>query len=142
MPLKIEIVSAHKSIYSGEASLVVASVAYGEVGIKAGHAPMLAALKPGEIRVVSENTSAHEEIFYVSSGFLEVQPSIVIVLADTAARADDVDEAQAVEAKARAEEALQDKNAAIDYAKARIELARAVAQLNAIRHMREKTTKR
>lgn len=135
----VHIVSAEAKIFDGKATMLVATAAFGEVGIKPQHAPLLAALKPGQVRV--HLPSGAEDIYYVSGGIIEVQPTqtggLVIVLADTAVRATDLDEVAADEAKVRAERLLQDKNAELDYAKARVQLAQAVAQLNALRKLKE-----
>ena len=138
MTLHVDIVSAEKEIYSGTAEMVFAPLVTGEVGILPRHAPLLARMKPGEVRV---KTATEELFFYVSGGMLEVQPHVVTVLADTAARAKDLDEAAAIKAKERAEETMKNRQADIDYAKAQAELAEAVAQLRAIRKLREKTGK-
>jgi F-type H+-transporting ATPase subunit epsilon len=108
----------------------------GEVGIFPRHTQMLTQLKPGEVRVVKEN--GDEDFFYVSGGMLEVQPHMVTVLADTAVRAKDLDEAKAVEAKNRAEQALKDRKSDMDYARAEAELADAIAKLQTIQRMRRK----
>jgi F-type H+-transporting ATPase subunit epsilon len=134
MTIHVDIVSAEREIFSGLAEVVVAPLVEGEVGILPRHSPMLARLKPGEIRV---KTPTEELSFYVSGGMLEVQPHVVTVLADTAARARDLDEAAALKAKERAEEALRSRQADIDYARAQAELAQAVAQLRTIRKVRE-----
>ncbi len=134
MTIHVDIVSAEKAIWSGTAERVVAPLSEGEVGILPRHTPMLARLKPGEVRVT---TASEELLFYVSGGLLEVQPHVVTVLADTAARARDLDEAAAQQAKARAEEAIRNRQADLDYARAQAELAEAVAQLRAIRKLRE-----
>jgi F-type H+-transporting ATPase subunit epsilon len=136
MTLHVDIVSAEKEIYSGTAEMVFAPLATGEVGVLPRHAPLIARMKPGEVRV---RTSSEELQFYVSGGVLEVQPHVVTVLADTAIRAKDLDEAAAQEAKQRAEEALKDRKADIDYAQAQADLAQAVAQLRSIRKLRDKT---
>lgn len=136
MTLHVDIVSAEKEIFSGTAEMVVVPLVNGEVGILPRHAPLLARMKPGEVRV---KTATEELFFYVSGGMLEVQPHVVTVLADTAARAKDLDEAAALKAKERAEEALRNRKAEIDYAKELAELAEAVAQLRTIRKLREKT---
>jgi len=116
--------------------MVFAPAEMGEVGIAPRHTPLLTRLKPGEVRV---QTQAGDELsFFVSGGMLEVQPHVITVLADTAIRADDLDEAQALEARERAEKMLADKSADIDYAKAQAELAQSMAQLAAIRKLREK----
>jgi F-type H+-transporting ATPase subunit epsilon len=136
MTIHVDIVSAEKEIYSGTAEMVFAPLSTGEVGVLPRHAPLIARMKPGEVRV---RTSTEELQFYVSGGVLEVQPHVVTVLADTAVRAKDLDEAAAQEAKQRAEEALKDRKSDIDYAKAQSELAEAVAQLRSIRKLRDKT---
>ncbi len=136
MTLHIDIVSAEAEIFSGTATMVFAPAEMGEVGIAPRHTPLLTRLKPGEVRV---QTQEGEELsFFVSGGMLEIQPHVVTVLADTAIRADDLDEAQALEARERAEKMLADKSADIDYAKAQAELAQSMAQLAAIRKLREK----
>jgi F-type H+-transporting ATPase subunit epsilon len=136
MTLHVDIVSAEAEIFSGTATMVFAPAIMGEVGITPRHTPLLTRLKPGEVRVQTQE--GDEQIFYVSGGMLEVQPHVVTVLADTAIRADNLDEAQALEAKARAEKLLANKTADIDYAKAQAELADSMAQLAAIRKLREK----
>lgn len=136
MTIHVDIVSAEAQIFSGQAERIVATGALGELGIYPRHTPLLTSLKPGPIRIVkSEN---EEEVFYISGGVLEVQPHLVTVLADTVIRAHDLDEAAAVEAKERAEQALQGKQAELDYAKATADLANAVAQLQAIRKLKKK----
>ncbi|MDQ3773987.1 MAG: F0F1 ATP synthase subunit epsilon [Pseudomonadota bacterium] len=134
MTIHIDIVSAEASIYSGQAEMVFAPAEMGEVGIAAGHTSLLTRLKPGEVRL--KLSSGEEEAFYVSGGILEVQPSMVTVLSDTAVRAHDIDEASALEARARAEQMLSDKSGQIDYAKALAEYAEAAAQLQAIQRLR------
>lgn len=135
MTLHIDIVSAEAEIFSGTVTMVYAPAEMGEVGIAPRHAPLLTRLKPGEVRV---QTQEGEELsFFVSGGMLEVQPHVVTVLADTAIRAADLDEAQALEARERAEKMLADKSADLDYAKAQSELAQSMAQLAAIRKLRE-----
>ncbi len=138
MTIHVDIVSAEKEIYSGIAEMVFAPLVTGEVGILPRHAPLLARMKPGEVRV---RTGAEELSFYVSGGLLEVQPHVVTVLADTALRAKDIDEAAALKAKESAEEALRNRKTDIDYAKAQAELAEAIAQLRAIQKLRERTRK-
>lgn len=136
MTLHVDIVSAESEIYSGTATMVFAPAEMGEVGIAPRHTQLLTRLKPGEVRV--QSLDGDELSFYVSGGMLEVQPHLVTVLADTAIRADDLDEAQALEAKERAERLLADKAADIDYARAQAELAESMAQLAAIRKLRQK----
>jgi len=133
----LDVVSAEREIFSGPVELVVATGELGEIGVVAGHAPLLTSLKPGEIRVTLPGGG--EEIYYVSGGMLEVQPYVVTVLADAVERASDLDEAAAIEAKAKAEELLADKNAEMDYSLAATELARAAAQIRAIQKLRKKT---
>jgi F-type H+-transporting ATPase subunit epsilon len=134
--IHVDIVSAEGQIFSGEASIVFVPGSQGELGIYPRHAPLLTTLKAGEVRV---QTEGHEEqSFYVGGGALEVQPHLVTVLADTAARARDLDEAQAQAAKQRAEEAMQGRGDKIDLAEAQAELARAVAQLRAIERLRKR----
>ncbi|WP_353572675.1 F0F1 ATP synthase subunit epsilon [Candidatus Albibeggiatoa sp. nov. BB20] len=135
MTIHVDVVSAEAEIYSGLAEMVVIPARMGDVGIMPHHAPLLSPMKPGEVRVMKEN--GEEESFYVSGGMLEVQPHTVTVLADTAIRARDIDEAAALEAKQRAEKMLSDKQADIDYAKAQAELAEAMAQLQTIQRIRK-----
>jgi len=137
MTLHVDIVSAEAEIFSGTVTMVFAPAEMGEVGIAPRHAPMLTKLKPGEVRVHTQE--GEEQSFFVSGGLLEVQPHVVTVLADTAIRAHDLDEAAALEAKERAEQMLSDKQADIDYARAQAELAESMAQLAAIRKLREKS---
>lgn len=136
MKLNVAIVSAEKSLFSGEADMVVATADLGEVGILPGHTPMLASLKPGQVRVVNAES---EDIFYVSGGTVEVQPNSVTILADTAERARDLDEAAALEAQREAERVLGEQHDEFDYAKARAELVHAAAQLAAIRKLKERS---
>jgi F-type H+-transporting ATPase subunit epsilon len=134
--IQVDIVSAEKSMFSGKAESVVATAIYGEIGILPNHAPLLAELKPGEVRVhINSNKT---EIFYVSGGMLEVQPDSITILADTALRAKDIDEGKALEAKQRAERILNEKHTEFDYAKARADIAMAAAQLRAIQKLRDK----
>lgn len=135
MTLHVDIVSAEAEIFSGTATMVFAPAEMGEVGIAPRHTPLLTRLKPGEVRVQSEGKE--EQFFYVSGGMLEIQPHVVTVLADTALRAKDLDEAAALRVKERAEKAMADKASDFDYAKAQAELAEAVAQLHAIQRMRK-----
>jgi F-type H+-transporting ATPase subunit epsilon len=134
--IHVDIVSAEGQIFSGEATLVVVPGAGGELGIAPRHAPLLTTLKPGEIRVQSEGRE--EQVFYVGGGSLEVQPKVVTVLADTAARAHDLDEAAALAAKQRAEDAIRNSQDKIEIAEAQAELARKMAELKAIERLRKK----
>lgn len=134
MTIHVDIVSAEGAIHSGLAEMVFAPAEMGEVGIAPRHAPMITRLKPGEVRV--KNGDQIEHIF-VSGGLLEVQPHVVTVLADTAVRAHDIDEAAALEAKRHAEEALANRTGEFEYAKAQSELAEAVAQLRTLEKIRK-----
>lgn len=131
----LDIVSAEHQIFSGLVEMVVASGELGEVGITPGHAPFLTVLKPGEIRLTLPG--GEQEIFYVQGGMLEVQPHCVTVLADVVQRADHLDEAAALAAKANAESIMASKGGDIDYSLAAVELARAVAQIRAIHKVRK-----
>ena len=134
--IHVDIVSAEGQIFSGEANQVFVPGSQGELGIYPRHAPLLTTLKPGDVRVHVDGQE--EQVFYVGGGALEVQPHQVTVLADTAARARDLDEAAALEAKQRAEEAVRSRGDKVDVAAAQAELLRAVAQLRAIERMRKK----
>lgn len=139
LTIHVDIVSAEENIYSGSAEMVYAPAEMGEVGIAPRHTPLLTRLKPGEVRV---QTKANEQLsFFISGGILEVQPHVVTVLSDTAIRANDLDEAAALEAKQRAEAALKEKKSEFDAARAESDLAEAAAQLRAIERIR-KTAKR
>jgi F-type H+-transporting ATPase subunit epsilon len=134
--LHVDVVSAETSIYSGPAKFVALPGESGELGILPKHTPLITRIRPGAVRIEKEDGS--EEFVFVAGGILEVQPNVVTVLADTAIRGKDLDEAKAEEAKKRAEETLRNNDAAIDYAAAQAELASAVAQLAAIRKLRAK----
>lgn len=135
MTIHVDIVSAEEQIYSGLAELVVAPAEEGDVGIAARHAPLLTRLRPGEVRVITDKQETLP--FVVSGGILEVQPHVVSILADRAVRAKDIDEAKAIEAKKRAEDALNDRTGKLDYAKAQMELIEAVAQLKTLERYRK-----
>ena len=135
MTVHVDIVSAEEEIFSGLAEFVALPGESGELGILPGHMPLMTRIKPGAVRVKVQN-QAEEELVFVAGGLLEVQPGLVTVLADTAIRGKDLDEAKALDAKKRAEEALQNQNAEIDYAAAQAELAEAIAQLAAIKKLR------
>jgi F-type H+-transporting ATPase subunit epsilon len=135
MTLHVDIVSAEGAIHSGTAEMIYAPAEMGEVGIAPRHTQMITRLKPGDVRV--DSGTGEMEHFYVSGGILEVQPHVVTILADTAIRAHDLDEAAALEAKRKAEDALAGQAADFEYAKAQAELAEAVAQLRAIEKLRK-----
>jgi F-type H+-transporting ATPase subunit epsilon len=134
--IHVDIVSAEGQMFSGEANAVFVPGSQGELGIYPRHAPLLTTLKAGEVRVLADGQD--EQVFYVGGGALEVQPHLVTVLADTAARARDLDEAEALAAKQRAEEAVRGRGDKLEIAEAQAELARAVAQLRAIERLRKK----
>ena len=133
--IRCDIVSAEAEIFHGEATMVIASGEAGELGIAPRHAPLITRLKPGQVRVLLEN--GEEQFLYVSSGILEVQPQVVTILADTAIRAKDLDEAAARHAKENAEQLLVNRTDAVEIAQAQIELAQAIAQLQAIERLRK-----
>jgi F-type H+-transporting ATPase subunit epsilon len=132
--IRCDIVSAEEEIFHGEASLVVATGEEGELGIAPRHAALITRLKPGQVRVHLPN--GEEQFFYVSGGILEVQPTVVTVLADTALRAKDLDEAAARRAKEDAERALANRTDALEVAQAQAQLSQAVAQLQALERLR------
>lgn len=132
----LDIVSAEESIYSGPVEFLVAPAQMGEVGIYPRHTPMLTRIKSGMVRIKAQ--LKEEELIYVSGGMLEVQPDIVTILADTAVRSHDLDEAKAIEAKGAAEEAMKNKESELDYARAQAELIEAMAQLAAIDKLRKR----
>ena len=134
--IHVDIVSAEGQIFSGEASMVFVPGSQGELGIAPRHAPLLTTLKAGEVRV--QSAGAEEQSFYVGGGALEIQPHRVTVLADTAVRARDLDEAAALAAKQRALDAVRERTDKVEIAEAQAELARAVAQLRAIERLRKK----
>ncbi len=134
--IHVDIVSAEGEIYSGEANMVFAPARMGEVGIAPRHAPLLTALKPGEVRV--EDTEGKEHFFYVTGGMLEIQPHLVTVLADTALRGEQLDEAAALKAQQEAEEALKGVSGETDLARAQLELAEARARYQAAQKLKGK----
>ena len=133
--IHVEVVSLTESVFSGDAEFVVLPGVMGELGIYPKHAPLITQIKPGEVRIKMPGRD-EEQIVFVQGGFLEVQPDVVTVLSDTAIRAHDLDEAKALEAKQRAEDAMQNKFSKEEVATAEAELAGAVAQLAAIRRLR------
>ncbi|HUI60789.1 MAG TPA: F0F1 ATP synthase subunit epsilon [Steroidobacteraceae bacterium] len=134
--IHVDIVSAEGELFSGDAKMVFAPASQGELGIAPRHAPLLTLLKAGEVRVVTPEDE--HQSFFVGGGALEIQPNKVTVLADTAARAKDLDEAAALEAKQRAEEALRDKSGHINQAEALAELVRLNEQLKLIQRLRNR----
>ena len=137
MTIHVDIVSAEEQIFSGLAEFVVLPGEAGELGIMPGHMPLMTRIKPGAVRVKVQG-QAEEELVFVAGGLLEVQPNLVTVLADTAIRGKDLDEAKALEAKRIAEEALQNQDSALEYVKAQSELATALAQIAAINKLKKR----
>ena len=137
MTIHCDIVSAEEEIFSGLVEMLVATGSEGELGVTYGHAPLLSALVPGPVRIVTQN--GDEQVYYVSGGFLEVQPGVVSILADTAIRADDVDEAAAEEARKDPEQAIANQTGDFDYGRASAQLAEAAAQLATLRKMRNRS---
>jgi len=133
--IQVDIVSAEQEIFSGAAECLIAPGEAGELGILPEHMPLLTRIKPGTVRI---QNGTEEEVIYVSGGMMEVQPDRVTVLADTSIRAHDLDEAKAIEAQRLAKEALASRTGAMEIAKAQAELAEAVAQLAAIRKLRQR----
>jgi F-type H+-transporting ATPase subunit epsilon len=134
--IRCDVVSAHEEIFSGEAEMVFATGMVGELGISPRHAPLITQLKPGPVRV--QQPGGEEAFFVVGGGILEVQPHVVTVLADTAVRAADLDEAAASRAKEEAERALSDSTSRMEIAEAQAKLAEALAQLQALEQLRRK----
>ncbi len=137
MSVHVDVVSAEESIFSGLAEMVVVPGEQGELGIYPRHAPLLTRIKPGSVRIKLAEPQGEEALIYVSGGILEVQPNVITVLADTAIRGADLDEARALEAKRAAEEAMKNRTSDMDYARAQAELAEAVAQIHAIQKLRK-----
>lgn len=133
--MQCDIVSAEKEIFSGRITKLLVVGTLGELGIMPGHAPLLTGIRPGPVRLAME--SGEEEVFFASGGFLEIQPGIVTVLADTALRADDIDEAAAEKAKEEAERALDENASEFDYGMARARFADAVAQQRTLEELRK-----
>lgn len=138
MTVHVDVVSAEASIFSGLAEMVVAPGEMGELGIYPRHTALLTRIKPGSVRIKRPDQEL-EELIYVSGGMLEIQPGVVTILADTAIRGADLDEARAQQAKQNAEETMKNRTADIDYAKAQAELAEAIAQLAAIKQLRKRS---
>ena len=136
MTIHCDIVSAEEEIFSGLVEMLVATGEMGELGVSYGHAPLLTSLVPGPVRIVTQGGDEH--VYYVSGGFLEIQPGVVSILADTALRAKDVDEAAAEAAQREAEHALANQSGDFDYGRASAQLAEAAAQLATLRKMRNR----
>ncbi|HEY9134618.1 MAG TPA: F0F1 ATP synthase subunit epsilon [Pseudomonadales bacterium] len=134
--IQCDIVSAEKEIFSGEVEMVIAAGSLGDVGVAYGHAPLLTQLQPGPIRVINEG--GEEDVYFISGGMLEIQPKVITVLADTAVRADDIDEASAQQAQEKARHALANQSSEIDYSTALAELAEAAARIRTIQQIRKK----
>ncbi len=134
MTMHVDVVSAEKQVYSGPVTMLIAPAEMGEVGIAPRHAPMVTRIKAGEVKV--ELSDGSHESFFVSGGILEVQKSVVTILTDTAIRADDIDEAEAIAAKERAEDALRDQHDSIDLAQVQRELAEASARLSLVQKLK------
>ncbi len=135
MTIHCDIVSAEEEIFSGLAEMVIAHGTLGDIGVSYGHAPLLTSLEPGPVRVIKQD--GEEEIYYVSGGYLEVQRGVISILADTAMRADDIDEAQALEAQKAAEAAMANQSGDFDYGRAAAQLAAASAQLLTLQKIRK-----
>jgi len=138
MTIHVDVVSAEESIFSGLAEFVVLPGEAGELGILPGHMPLMTRIKAGTVRVKLPSQDS-EELFFVAGGMLEVQPNRVTVLADTAIRGKDLDEAKALDAKKKAEEAMASRSSELDYVRAQAELAEAIAQLSAIPKLRRRS---
>lgn len=136
MTVHVDVVSAEEQIFSGLAEVVVVPGEMGELGIYPRHTALMTRIKPGAVRIKRPDQE-QEELIYVSGGMLEVQPNVVTILADTAIRGADLDEARALEAKQAAEESMKNRTSDIDYAQAQAELAEAIAQLRAIQQLRK-----
>ena len=136
MTVHVDIVSAEKEIFSGLAEMIFAPAELGEIGITPRHAPLITRLNPGEVRIKVSNTESYP--FFISGGLLEIQPHIVTILADTAIRAKDIDEAAAIQAKAQAEEILANKTSRVDYASAEKQLHQAIMQLRTLDRFRKR----
>jgi len=133
--IRCDIVSAHKEIFSGDVSMVFATGVAGELGISPRHAPLITQLKPGPVRVL--DSEGDEQFFFVTGGIIEVQPHVVTIMADTAMRGEDLDQAAAEAAKAEAERELADRTGEMEVAQAQAKLLEAVAQLQAMEHLRK-----
>ena len=135
--MQCNVVSAEESIFEGSVSMLIAAGSEGDLGITPGHAPLITALQPGPVRVVKED--GEEDVFYVSGGFLEVVPNTVTVLADTALRAADLDEAAALEAQERVRKEMAEQSAEFDYGRAQLELAEAAGRLRVLQQLKRRS---
>jgi F-type H+-transporting ATPase subunit epsilon len=135
--MQCNVVSAEESIFEGSVSMLIAAGTEGDLGITPGHAPLITGLQPGPVRVVMEN--GEEDVFYVSGGYLEVVPSAVTVLADTALRAHDLDEAAALEAQERVRKEMAEQSAEFDYGRAQMELAEAAGRLRVLQQLKRRS---
>ena len=138
MTMHVDVVSAEELIYSGTAEYVTAPAEAGEIGVLPRHAPLLTRIRPGAVRIRVANSDEDDVILFVSGGLMEVQPQVVTVLADTAIRGTDIDEAKAMDAKRRAEEALKNRASAMDFARAQAELAEAIAKLGVVDKLKKR----
>jgi F-type H+-transporting ATPase subunit epsilon len=134
--MKCVVVSAEQSLYEGDVQMIIASGDLGDIGITPGHAPLITSLKPGPVRLVFEN--GEDELFFVSGGFLEAIASRVTILADTAERAENLDEAEALHAQEEAKRLLDEQQSEFEYSRAAVELAEAVARLRVIDQLRRR----
>ena len=141
VPIQVAIVSAEKQIFSGSAEMVVVTGELGELGVMHGHSPLVTRLKPGQIRIVKPDYADTEEMYYISGGILEVQPETVTILADTVVRADDLDEAKAIEIRENALRKMKQRKTEFNIAHATSELAEAAAQLQTIQRLRKQAKK-
>ena len=139
MTVHCDIVSAEESLFSGLVEMIVVTGSQGELGVNYGHAPLLTDLKPGPVRIIRQG--GEEEVYYLSGGYIEVQPHTVSILADTALRADDIDEAAALEAKKQAEHEMVNQSGEFDYSRAASQLAAAAAQLRTIEELKRRAKK-
>ena len=135
--MQCNVVSAEESIFEGSVSMLIAAGTEGDLGITPGHAPLITGLQPGPVRVVMEN--GEEDVFYVSGGYLELVPSAVTVLADTALRAHDLDEAAALEAQERVRKEMAEQSAEFDYGRAQMELAEAAGRLRVLQQLKRRS---
>lgn len=136
MTVHCDIVSAEEALFSGLVEMVIATGTLGELGVTFGHTPLLTGLKPGPVRLIKQG--GEEEVFYLSGGYLEVQPNLISILADTALRAADLDEAAALEVQRQAEVDMKNQSSEVDYSRAAARLAEASAQLRTIEELRKR----